>query len=189
MSSFADYYTDTHNERYGKTLVFIADLIKTSDKILDIGPFNPFSKILKERGFNVQNTPERVDLDLEYEIVKSREFNVVIALEVFEHLVSPFPLLCSVRAPKLIASVPLRLWFSKAYWNENDPRDRHYHEFEPRQFDMLLNKAGWEIQKSDKWTAKTKDIGIRPLLRRFTPRYYIVYCIRSTSFTIPASLL
>ena len=112
----------------GSVFSFIEDLIEPSDKILDLGPFNPFSRILKEMGYNVQNTHEEVDLDLDYEIVKSREFEVVTAFEVFEHLVSPFPLLCSIKAPKLIASVPLTLWFSKAYWNENDPRDRHYHE-------------------------------------------------------------
>ncbi len=44
---------------------------------------------------------------------------------------------------------------------------------------MLLNKAGWEIIKSDKWISPSNKIGIRPLFRKFTPRYYIVYCERT----------
>ena len=56
--------------------------------------------------------------------------------------------------------------------------DRHYHEFEDWQFDWLLEKAGWEIKKRHKWTNPVKKIGLRPLLRLFTPRYYIVYAER-----------
>ena len=79
---------------------------------------------------------------------------------------------------KLIASVPLKLWFSNAYKNPNDKRDRHYHEFEDWQFDWLLEKSGWEIISRKKWTNPTKKIGLRPILRLFTPRYYIVYAKR-----------
>ena len=56
--------------------------------------------------------------------------------------------------------------------------DRHFHEFEDWQFDWLLEKAGWKIKDSMKWKAVTKQIGIRPLLRRITPRYYMVYAER-----------
>jgi hypothetical protein len=56
--------------------------------------------------------------------------------------------------------------------------DRHYHEFEDWQFDWLLEKTGWKIMARGKWTNPTKKIGIRPLLRWFTPRYYIVYAER-----------
>ena len=54
-------------------------------------------------------------------------------------------------------------------------RDRHYHEFEDWQFDWLLEKAGWNIKKRQKWTSPISKIGIRPILRKFTPRYYAVY--------------
>jgi len=92
--------------------------------------------------------------------------------------VSPFPLLYHSKAEKLFASIPLKLWFASAYWSQTDIYDRHYHEFEVKQFNMLLNKAGWKIVNSDKWVGKTNKVGIRPLLRKFTPRYYIVYCER-----------
>jgi hypothetical protein len=81
----------------------------------------------------------------------------------------------------LVASVPIRLWFSTAYRSKTDPWDRHYHEFEDWQFDWLLEKSGWEIKDRAKWTNPVKKIGIRPLLRSFTPRYYIVYAERKNS--------
>ena len=37
----------------------------------------------------------------------------------------------------------------KAYKSKTDPLDRHYHEFEPWQFDWLLEKSGWKIIKED----------------------------------------
>jgi len=153
-------------------------LISKEESILDLGPTNPLSSILKEKGFKIDNTPIGLDLDLDYDIVSDKKYDVVTAFEILEHLVSPFPVLQSIKCNKFIASIPLNLWFAKAYWNEQDPYDRHYHEFEPRQFDMLLDKAGWKIIKSEKWKSYSKKIGFRPFLRRITDRYYIVYCER-----------
>lgn len=177
-SDFRPDYAVSNVKRYSDTLKFMKDLVRPNEKILDIGPTNPLSEIMIQKGYIVENTPEELDLDFNFEIVKNNNFGAVTAFEILEHLVSPFPLLRAIRAPKLIASIPLRLWFATAYWNESDPYDRHYHEFEPRQFDMLLDKAGWEIKKSEKWISPTKKIGFRPLLRNFTNRYYIVYCER-----------
>jgi len=177
-TGFNKQYKANHQPRFQRTLNFMEGLVKYTDRILDLGPVNPFSTLLIEKGFQVKNTPENIDLDLDYSILERDEFDVVTAFEIFEHLVSPFPLLRTIKAPRLIVSVPLKLWFAPAYWNENDPRDRHYHEFEPRQLDMLLDKAGWKIIKSEKWIVPSYKIGIRPLLRNFTPRYYFVYCER-----------
>lgn len=175
---FSTTYSKTHDQRFQKTLRFMEGVISGSDKILDLGPENPFSKVMVEKGYHVENTPANTDLDLDFEMVKNSEFTVLTSFEVFEHMVSPFPLLKASGAKKLVASVPLKLWFANAYWNEKDPFDRHYHEFEPRQFDMLLEKAGWKVIKSEMWKSWSNSLGIRPLLRRFTYRYYIVYCER-----------
>ena len=83
-----------------------------------------------------------------------------------------------VKANKLVATVPLKLWFTKAYRSPTDPWDRHYHEFEPWQVDWLLEKSGWKIIATEKWTSPVNQIGIRPILRKFTPRYYAVYAER-----------
>ena len=103
---------------------------------------------------------------------------MVTAFEIFEHLLAPFHVLKEMKAGKLVASIPLRLWFSPAYRSKTDLWDRHFHEFEDWQFDWLLQKSGWEIKARHKWTNPVNRIGIRPLLRQFTPRYYIVYAER-----------
>jgi hypothetical protein len=175
-STPAPRYTRYKEKRFRKTLHFLEEHITKSSRILDLGPPNNLSKLMIKEGYAVKNTPATTDLDIDYEIVKEN-FDVVTAFEIIEHMVSPFPLLSSVKAKKLVASVPLKLWFANAYWNNDDPFDRHYHEFEQKQFDMLLDKAGWEIIKSEKWIIRSfNKIGIRPVLRNITPKYYIVYC-------------
>ncbi|MEH6763808.1 MAG: methyltransferase [Aequorivita antarctica] len=164
-------------KRYKHTLRFLNEVISKEENILDLGVPNPFSEILTTEGFNVTNTKGE-DLDLHTDIVKTQEFGVVTAFEIFEHLVSPFNVLNDIQAKKLVASIPLKLWFASAYRSKTDKWDRHYHEFEDWQFDWLLEKAGWRIVKSEKFTNPVKKIGIRPILRRITPRYYLVYAER-----------
>lgn len=164
-------------KRYRHTLRFLNEVISKEEKILDLGVPNPFSEILRNEGFDVTNTTGE-DLDLETDSVKNEDFDVVTAFEIFEHLVSPFNVLNDIKAKKLVTSVPLKLWFASAYRSKTDIWDRHYHEFEDWQFDWLLDKAGWHIVKREKFTNPVKKIGIRPFLRRITPRYYLVYAER-----------
>jgi hypothetical protein len=163
----------SHQKRYDKTLDFILKTIPKQSKILDVGTRNPFSEILAQKGFNVKNTSGE-DLDENPEILSNIEADVTIALEILEHLLNPLGVLKASKTPKLIATVPLRLWFAKAYRNENNIWDRHFHEFEDWQFDWLLDKAGWKIVRKEKWTFPVWKPGIRPLLRSITPRYYAV---------------
>ena len=129
---------------------------------------------MKVEGFKVENTTGE-DLDENVTTIETSNADVITAFEIFEHLLSPYTVLKSIKAKKLVASVPLKLWFAPAYRSKTDTWDRHYHEFEDWQFDWLLEKAGWKIKAREKWTNPTKKLGIRPILRRFTPRYYIVY--------------
>lgn len=168
------------SKRFQQTLTFLKKHITTDESILDLGIDNPFSKIMKEEGFNVENT-QGEDLDINFTSVTTSDAKVVTAFEIFEHLVAPYNILKEIKADKLVASIPLRLWFSSAYKSKTDSWDRHYHEFEDWQFDWLLNKAGWEIKDSTKWTNPVKKFGIRPLLRSFTSRYYIVYAVRKVA--------
>ena len=174
------------SKRFRHTLEFLQRHVSTEEPILDLGVENPFSKIMIEQGYSVENTKGE-DLDLNFENVRNSEANVVTAFEIFEHLLSPFNVLREVKADKLIASVPLKLWFSPAYKSKTDPWDRHYHEFEDWQFDWLLEKSGWEVKDRRKFTNPVNKIGIRPLLRRFTPRYYIVYAVKHFKPQIPNS--
>lgn len=165
------------HKRYKLTLEFLKKHIDTSESILDLGVKNPFSEVMLKHDFHVENT-SGLDLDEDTSEIQNSNAEVITAFEIFEHLLSPFIVLKSIKADKLVASVPLKLWFSSAYRSKTDMRDRHYHEFEDWQFDWLLEKAGWKIIDRQKWTNPPKKLGIRPILRWFTPRYYIVYAER-----------
>lgn len=162
------------NKRYKETIQFLTQVAPAPASILDLGVRNPFSEIMEAQGYSVTNT-QGEDLDLDTTAVKDTSAEIVTAFEIFEHLLAPFNVLRDIKADKLVASVPLRLWFSPAYRSKSDKWDRHYHEFEDWQFDWLLEKAGWEIKARHKWTNPVNKIGLRPLLRKFTPRYYAVY--------------
>lgn len=164
-------------KRYQRTLNFLKKVVSKEDNILDLGVENPFSQILKDQGYQVTNT-QGEDLDVNSTAVQTQAYTVVTAFEIFEHLLAPYNVLKEIKANKLVASIPLRLWFAPAYRSKNDVWDRHYHEFEDWQFDWLLEKAGWKIIKKEKFTHPVKKIGLRPLLRLFTPRYYLVYAER-----------
>lgn len=165
------------NKRYKHTLHFLKEVVGTEERILDLGVRNPFVAYMEREGYNVQNTTGE-DLDLDTTAVKNADADVITAFEIFEHLLSPFTVLQDIKANKIVASVPLKLWFSPAYRSKTDMWDRHYHEFEDWQFDWLFEKAGWEIQKREKFTNPVKKVGLRPLLRLFTPRYYLIYATR-----------
>ncbi len=171
------YENNFPGKRYKHTLDFLKKHISTDQTIFDLGVENPFSEIMKEGGYTVLNTKGE-DLDVDFSSVDDSKADVVTAFEIFEHLLAPFNVLSEIKSNKLVASIPLRLWFASAYKSKTDPWDRHYHEFEDWQFDWLLQKSGWEIMDRAKWTNPVKKIGFRPLLRLFTPRYYIVYAER-----------
>ncbi|ADY29903.1 methyltransferase [Cellulophaga lytica] len=165
------------SKRFKHTLKFLNKHINTTESILDLGVKNPLSKLMTSQGFNVTNTSGE-DLDVDFSSVTTSKTEVVTAFEIFEHLLAPLNILKEIKSDKLVASIPLNLWFAPAYRSKTDKWDRHYHEFEDWQFDWLLEKAGWEIKDSAKWTNPINKIGIRPILRSFTPRYYIVYAER-----------
>lgn len=164
-------------DRFDATIEFVDSYVDKKEKILDLGVVNSLSNKLRDSGFKVNNTKGE-DLDLDVSAVETDEYDVVTSFEIFEHMLCPFTLLRNIKAKKMIVSVPLKLWFASAYWNKNDDRDRHYHEFEPKQLDMLLDKAGWKIVYSEKWINFSYKIGLRPILRRFYPRFYVLYCER-----------
>jgi len=171
------YEKNFPNKRFKITLDFLKEFVATDEKILDLGITNPFSEILIKEGYSVTNTTGE-DLDSDTSVVKTDEFDVVTAFQIFEHMVAPFNVLRDIKANKLVASVPLKLWFASAYKDKKYKDYCHYHEFEDWQFDWLLEKSGWEIKKTIRFTNPVKKIGFRPILRQFTPRHYLVYAER-----------
>jgi len=165
----------TAERRFSNTLKFLGEFSQPPMKILDLGTQNELGRRMSQMGYHVSNT------EGDLESVTGRlgdNHDLVTAFEILEHLVSPANVLRAVQAPRLIATVPLRLWFATAYRNPVDPWDRHFHEFEDWQFDWLLEHSGWKIIRTQKWVSYGVCNGIRPLLRRFTPRYYAVEAVR-----------
>ena len=156
---------------------FLQKVLPAPAKILDLGVRNDLSEIMETHGYTVYNT-QGEDLDIHYNNVNNYDVDALVAFEIFEHLVAPFNVLNSIKTNKLITTVPLNLWFTGAYKNPSEKWDRHFHEFEDWQFDWLLEKSGWKIKATEKWTSPINKVGFRPLLRRYTPRYYAVYAER-----------
>ena len=165
------------HERYAKTLDFLKKNVPQQTTVLDLGVSNPFSEIMEREGFTVENT-EGQDLDFDQRQLRDSQAEICTAFEIFEHLLNPFTILQHLQPSRLVVTIPLRLWFSPAYRSKTDLWDRHYHEFEAWQFDWLLEKTGWVIKDRLQWAHPVNKIGIRPLLRKFTPRYYAVYAER-----------
>jgi hypothetical protein len=168
-------------KRFEITLNFVKKHIKIEERILDLGVENPFSNLMKQHGFAVENTLGE-DLDVDLNTVHNSNADVVTAFEIFEHLLNPFTLLKNIKTNRILISVPLRLWFASSYRSKTDYRDPHYHEFEDWQLDWLIEKTGWTIRDRVKFTHPVKKIGFRPFLRIFTPRYYLVYAEKTESF-------
>ena len=166
------------SKRFNITLDFLKKYISTDETILDLGVPNPFSTIMNDNGYAVKNTKGE-DLDNDQSTLQKEDYAVVTAFEIFEHLLNPYTVLENVKCDKILISIPMRLWFSSAYRSKTDKWDRHYHEFEDWQLDWLLEKTGFKIVDSIKFTHPVKKIGFRPLLRYFTNRYYLVYAIKN----------
>ncbi|MBN1599354.1 MAG: hypothetical protein JW894_13760 [Bacteroidales bacterium] len=165
-------------KRYNISLRYIRKYVPKEEKILDLGTPNELSALIAKNGYTIENTGGE-DLDDDFSAVQTNKYNAVTAFEIFEHLLAPYNILKAIKAKKLVATVPLRLWFKSAFWNDDTEWDRHFHEFEVKQFLWLLKKTGWNVIESETWVSPTGQIGIRPLLRYFFPRYLIVYCERN----------
>ena len=160
-------------QRFQITMDFLNQHISKEAKILDLGVENPLSKLMKADGYQVQNT-SGVDLDENQTELQNNTYDVLTAFEIFEHLLNPYTVLKNCTAKTIVISVPLKLWFSPAYRSKTDMWDRHYHEFEDWQLDWLIEKCGYKIIARKKWAHGVNKLGIRPLLRQFTPRYYMI---------------
>ncbi len=171
------------DRRYRKTLGFLKEHTDPGETILDIGTPNRFSSLMQKEGYRVYSTGGE-DLDTNYNVIRNYDVDCYTSFQIFEHLLAPFNILNAIPRGKLISSVPLKVWFSQAYWSRDNEWDRHYHEFEPRQYDWLLQKSGWKIISSELWRSPDKiRPGIRPLLRLIWPSYYFVCAIKDDHAT------
>ena len=70
------------NKRFKLTLEFLKKHLTTSETILDLGVENPFSKIMKEEGYQVKNTIGE-DLDENQTFIQNQKTDAVTAFEIF----------------------------------------------------------------------------------------------------------
>ena len=108
------YANNSHHKRFQKTLDFLNQHIDQGTSILDLGVENPLSELMKAHGHKVEST-QGEDLDENQKVLFNSKAEVVTAFEILEHLLSPYQVLKSIKAQKLLVSVPLKLWFSSAY--------------------------------------------------------------------------
>lgn len=163
--------------RFQKTHHFLAASLPPPARLLDLGIPNELSVHLEQKGYTVTNTTGE-DLDIDTTALLSAKVDAVTAFEIFEHLVNPMGVLQAIPCERIFVSVPLTLWFAKAYRNPSDPWDRHFHEFEDWQLDWLLEKSGWKVVRRSKWTSPSYQPGLRTILRWFVNRYYLVEAVR-----------
>ena len=162
--------------RYVKTRELLKKYYFEGAKILDLGANNVMRSRLQNHFQTVIHGTGNLDLNKE-ELNYNYE-DIITSFEVFEHLYNLFPLLREIKksGALLICSVPLRFPFSKQYWTD-DYHDRHYNEFEERQFFWILKEAGFEILEFEKWYWKFNFVGVRPFLRSFlSPSWVAVVC-------------
>ena len=161
--------------RHRKTIKFLRKHIPDGSRIIDLGDRSVLSD---KMNYYYSIIRFNHDLDYHYAEIIPKSNSIFTSFQVFEHLFAPFNFL-NAESGKLVCSVPLKVWFSNAYWNESDKRDCHYHEFEIKQFNALLERTGWQIQDYEIWRTPDKlRFGIRPLLRFIFPSYYIVYATK-----------
>jgi hypothetical protein len=167
--------------RYKLTITFLEKYIPEDSNILDLGTENGLGNYMKAKGYKVENTNGE-DFDVDYRLIDryylTTMIDVVTAFEIFEHLMNPLAVAIKIPSNKLMASIPLRLWFAKSFKNKTNPAGWHFHEFERWQFDWMLEKAGWKIIARETHTSPTFRLGFRSILRWITPRIYLVYAER-----------
>jgi len=158
-------------ERWDRTL----DLMKRfalPGTILDLGLANEMSANLRKEGYMIYNLD--IDLNNEYLKLKHQDVNTVTAFEVLEHILTPYEVLKSLNTNRVIITVPLKVWFSSAYWGKHD-YDVHFHEFEPKQLLHLCTKAGYKVIYQEKWKYDNfVELGVRPILRHIWPSWMAV---------------
>lgn len=165
--------------RYIITKEYCERYIPKNSIVLDLGYENSLTKYLESK-YRVKNTEWNLDKQ-PAKINNLWDYEYITSFEVFEHLLNPYSVLsAAMTGTKLLCSVPLRVFYSKPHWQDEDYK-QHYHEFIPREFFKLLEKTGFEILFS-KEHCIVKNFGIRQLITALfrVKRYLFVVAEKMT---------
>ena len=114
--------------------------------------------------------PDYLVRDLMHLDLRHQYYDLIVSFETLEHLESPVvPLRQFRRSPLLIASVPNERQFpfdAAKFAGDKYPHKRHY---TPKEFDELLNSAGWEVVERHCQRTKHSDV------ERGTDGMFLVY--------------
>ncbi len=176
MKPDGDKYTMRRAE-YTK-MFMLRYLYGKAETVLDVGENNPVGNYLAS---SLELELENTVGDLDYNFSpSSTKHDVVFCFEVLEHLMSPKYFLLELkkymhRRTQLFISYPCR---PKLLWT-----DQHFHEYDRKRFQYLLDSTGFRILATENqhfprplWAYLN---GIRPMLRIFINTDRLIYAKRS----------
>lgn len=168
---------DSQNQRRYKYVKRFLDKFQPKGKLLDIGGANVLGMKLA-RDFNLEY--ETTNEDLDYTVDANGKYDTIFIFEVLEHLMNPLLCLNNVKKyckenTQIFISVPRQ---QHLFWNQY-----HFHEFDKKRFEYLIEKAGLKIIGSSSFIARFDWLfyitGIRPILRLlfFKPKHFLHKCV------------
>ncbi|MBU0561410.1 MAG: hypothetical protein KJ799_10470 [Bacteroidetes bacterium] len=177
IETFMEPASDKHTmKRAEYTLKFMASHLRgKAENCLDIGDSNEVGNFITKE-LELKNYNTTGDLDYNYHPNVDMKYDVVICLEMMEHLMSPKYFLMELKKylhedSQIFFSYPSR---PKILWTH-----QHFHEYDKKRFTYLLNQCGYEIID---WQRKyfpqpilSRLRGVRPLLRQFVNFDNLVY--------------
>lgn len=150
-----------NGKRLKNTLKFIDEI---KEPVLCIGNENPFDKELC-RQTNVKYIYTNTDADYDENHYDCR---TVFCFDVIEYLMNPLKFLINLNGSDIIYVCYQYNPFTY-FWSQS-----HIIEYPFNQFEKLINKAGYRIDKYERVFFETLNFkGIRPVIRMLTnSRYY-----------------
>jgi len=101
--------------------------------------------------------------DLNWYSPSDTKYNTILCFEIIEHLLNPLLFLSECKRlmrKKGLLYISYPTHTLKYFWHES-----HFHEYDKSRFVYLLKIAGLEVVSYSEKTMRSKEIGIRPLLK------------------------
>lgn len=138
--------TQQAKNHYRETLVYLNGRLSPGMTVIDMGQRSPMTDLI-ERKLWVKITNTRGDLDSGFQYEDTTPADVVIYSHTIEHQFNPLYTLMRIKEVlkpygTLYIMVPSR---GKLLWTRN-----HYHEIDKYRMGLLLERAGYKIEKHER---------------------------------------